>query len=206
MTTVAPRSSRGTTMTSGPDGLVVLRPAMSLPRSGTIRITLRFDRSLGLPFLSLASSVSSCGPDGSDLLGIRTHSPRLSALTLPISVLPSVTVTSAFGAARPAITASPSGLTRTTSNEGRTGSLAVSGAALGALASGSVTAFAKDFGGGTRTPRADSATLGFGGASGSNSIYLVDTIAAPTMTAPKAPTRRGRFNTHATILCLALKG
>ena len=73
------------------------------------------------PFLDLADRVSSRLPFGSGFFGMTTHSPRASAFARPTSLVPSRTITSAFGAARPAITASPRGLTRTTSKLGGTG-------------------------------------------------------------------------------------
>ena len=57
-------------------------------------------------------------PGATAVSGTITHSPRASAVTVPITTSPSRTVTSAPGVARPAITAAPSGLMFTTSNDG----------------------------------------------------------------------------------------
>ena len=87
---------------------------------------MRFDSIAGA-FLSDPSwpaSDSSWDPGDSGVLGSSTQSPRLSACVRPSSVSPSETTTTAFGAARPATTISPAGLTRTTSNRGTIGAAA----------------------------------------------------------------------------------
>ena len=125
-----PVPSRGTTIASGVCGAALGWPAISFCGSGTASTTTSFD-CRRLPSGNSASSVSCRLPGGSGSFGNSTHSPRWSAWISPITVSPSRTVTLAFGAARPAITASPLGLTRTTSKLGARGAGVCSGTAGG---------------------------------------------------------------------------
>ena len=63
---------------------------------------------------------------------MKTHSPKPSAVAVPIGAPLSRMMSSAFGAARPAITAPPSGSMRTTSTEGSAGPAASGGVSAGA--------------------------------------------------------------------------
>src|SRR6185437_4192721 len=109
----APSPLRGSSTATESDGGA---PGAAL-RSGTSMATTPSDL-LVAPSLPRAERVSWWLPGGSGSFGTSTHSPLRSAVTRPISRSPSSTRTSAPGAARPAITASPCGLTRTTSKLG----------------------------------------------------------------------------------------
>ncbi len=106
-------------------------PAISLFFSGTTRITLSFEATM-VPLLRIISRRNLRLPGGKGFSGRNTHSPRLFAITLPISASPSRILTVLPGAARPAMTVSPLELMRTTSNDGGRGcSRKLSGAESG---------------------------------------------------------------------------
>ena len=88
---------------------------MSLPFSGTTSTTTDSDCTVSPLFLRI-SRPNWRLPDASGFSGTNTHSPRSSAVTSPRDLSLSRMVTVLPGLARPAMTASPSGVTRTTSN------------------------------------------------------------------------------------------
>ena len=110
-----PVPSLGTESASAPERSAAGCPATSFAGSGTTSTTISLDCRVSAEFGSFADRLSCRLPGSSGFSGSRTHSPRWSAVVRPIGRPPSRTVTEAWGSARPAITAWPCGLTRTTS-------------------------------------------------------------------------------------------
>src|SRR6516162_427911 len=112
-------------------------PARSAGAAGLIdNATVSSDLTVALlPGLE-ASAESRRLPEPIGCSGISTHSPRRSAVTSPIALSPSRTITFAPGSARPAMTAVPVGPTLTTSKLGGTVGCATRSASAG-LASAS---------------------------------------------------------------------
>lgn len=113
-------------------------PETVLPRSGTAKTTSSFDTTVAPLTGSLLSSDKVRWPGARAVSGKNTNSPRESVVTVPMDFSPSRTVTSAFGAARPAMTVSPLSSTRTTSKLGGIGWSASATGAAGVLATGEV--------------------------------------------------------------------
>ncbi len=126
--------SFGTSIASAPEGRVTGWPAISSAGFGTTTMT-SFSESRFLPLSSVARTENLCWPGSTAESGSSTHSPRSSASAEPTGWPLSSRVILLPGAARPAITASPFGLTRTTSKLGLTaggwGSGGLGGGGLG---------------------------------------------------------------------------
>jgi hypothetical protein len=111
-TRAGPAPSRGKTTASA------VSPLPPVVDGAIERATVSLDLTAAPPCGFEASRESNRSPGAIGFSGTSTHSPRPSAVTSPITVSPSRTVTLLPGSARPAMTAVPEGPTLTTSKLG----------------------------------------------------------------------------------------
>src|SRR6185312_9617389 len=172
----APAPERGTRSASA----LPPSPAAAALLPGTTSTT-DLSESTGAPAPWCALKESSRLPAANGSEGTSTHSPLASAVAVPTIRSPSSTVTVASGAARPARTVSPLGLTRTMSKLGREGAGFASW--LGRMAGVSVAVSAG------RPATVGSASS----APGSRLIQILSATARSTIASPARPQIQGRF-------------